>query len=151
MMMRRSGYSDDYGDDEPWQLIMWRGAVASAFRGRRGQAFLREMVAALDAMPIKELAADSLRYADGSVCALGAVAAARGVNVQSLDPYDTEAVAATFGVAQAMVREIVYENDENCWGKESPAARWARMRTWAEGQIRNAANHSAESVGRRNE
>jgi hypothetical protein len=38
-MMSRSGYSDDYGDDEPWQLIMWRGAVASAFRGRRGQPF----------------------------------------------------------------------------------------------------------------
>jgi hypothetical protein len=37
--MSRSGYSDDL---ENWSLIRWRGAVASAIRGRRGQAFLRE-------------------------------------------------------------------------------------------------------------
>jgi hypothetical protein len=132
----RSGYSDDYGDDDPWALVMWRGAVNSAIRGKRGQAFLREMVAALDAMPVKELAADSLRYEDGSVCALGAVAVARGVDVEPLDPYDMVTVAATFGLAPAMAREIVYENDEGVWRTETPAGRWQRMRNWAESLLR---------------
>ncbi len=55
--MSRSGYSED-GDQ--WQMIKWRGAVASAFRGRRGQAFLREMRDALDALPVKRLLRDEL-------------------------------------------------------------------------------------------
>ena len=46
--MSRSGYTDDMED--MWQHICWRGAVASAIRGRRGQAFLREMLAAMDAI-----------------------------------------------------------------------------------------------------
>jgi hypothetical protein len=46
--MSRSGY--DESCDDNWGLICWRGAVASALRGRRGQAFLRELVDALDAV-----------------------------------------------------------------------------------------------------
>lgn len=52
--MSRSGYSEDY-DGDHWDLIRWRGAVASSIRGKRGQAFLREALAALDAMPEKKL------------------------------------------------------------------------------------------------
>lgn len=44
--MSRSGYNDDC---DGWALIRWRGAVNSAINGKRGQAFLRELVAALDA------------------------------------------------------------------------------------------------------
>lgn len=51
--MSRSGYVDDMCDQ--WALIRYRGAVSSAIRGKRGQAFLREMLAALDAMPEKRL------------------------------------------------------------------------------------------------
>lgn len=46
--MSRSGYSDDIDN---WDLIKWRGQVASAIRGKRGQLFLRELLAALDALP----------------------------------------------------------------------------------------------------
>jgi hypothetical protein len=97
---------------------------------------MRELVAALDAMPVKELESDSLRYEDGSVCALGAVAAARGVDVSPLDPYDIETVAHTFGIAPAMTREVVYENDEGGSYSETPAQRWQRMRRWAEASLR---------------
>jgi len=41
--MSRSGYSDDCEGSE---LAMWRGQVASAKRGKRGQRFFRELVAA---------------------------------------------------------------------------------------------------------
>lgn len=51
--MSRSGYSEDCDND--WSLIRWRGAVKSAIRGKRGQALLKEMLEALDAMPVKRL------------------------------------------------------------------------------------------------
>lgn len=108
--MSRSGYHDDCDDN--WGLIRWRGAVASALRGSRGQAFLRELVAALDAMPEKRLASESLVTADGEFCTLGVVGAARGVELEALDPEDWTSVANAFGLSEAMVREIVYENDE---------------------------------------
>lgn len=58
--MSRSGYVDDMGDQ--WAMIRYRGAVSSAIRGRRGQAFLREMLAALDAMPEKRLISGALVF-----------------------------------------------------------------------------------------
>jgi hypothetical protein len=57
--MSRSGYHDDGGG---WSLICWRGAVAAAMRGKRGQAFLKEMLAAFDAMPEKRLVAGRLVF-----------------------------------------------------------------------------------------
>lgn len=51
--MSRSGYTDD--DDDPLATGRWRAQVRSAIRGKRGQAFLRELIAALDAMPEKAL------------------------------------------------------------------------------------------------
>ena len=129
--MSRSGYVDDVEDN--WSLIRWRGAVSSAIRGKRGQAFLREMVDALDAMPVKELTKNSLRDEDGCVCALGAVASARGLDVAPLDPDDSESVAGAFGLSDALAREIVYLNDEGAWYRETPSERWRRMRQWAEG------------------
>lgn len=135
--MSRSGYDDDCGG---WSLICWRGAVNSALKGKRGQAALREIRDALDAMQVKELAADSLVSADGHFCTLGALGAARGMPLAELVPDDPEGVAEKFGIATAMVREIVYENDEcGPWltypEQESPAARWARMRNWVDKHI----------------
>lgn len=127
--MSRSGYIDDY-DDEPWRLICWRGAVASAIRGKRGQKLLRELLAALDAMPVKRLITDEIKNSRGEVCALGA-----------LDPtatsYEAEELAKHFGIARALAAEIVYMNDEYDWATagETPEQRWARMRAWVEQQI----------------
>jgi hypothetical protein len=135
--MSRSGYSDD-GDQ--WQTICWRGAVASALRGRRGQVLLKEMLAALDALPEKKLVAHELEE-EGGVCAIGAVGKARGLDLQKLDPDDHEGVAAAFNVSHALACEVFYENDEavGYWVKETPEARFARMRRWLESQIRAAA------------
>ncbi len=131
--MSRSGYSDDC--DYYWSHIMWRGAVASAFRGKRGQAFLREMLAALDALPEKKLLTHDLINAEGAVCALGAVGKARGLDMAKIDPEDHDTVAGQFDVAHAMACEIMYENDE-FWQPESPEGRFYRMRRWIEGEIR---------------
>ncbi len=108
--MSRSGYSDDGGEGN-WGLICWRGAVNSAIRGRRGQAFLRELAEAMDAMPEKRLIADELQ-ADGGYCTIGVLGQARGLDMASIDPHDSDQVSKIFGIAPAMAREIVYENDE---------------------------------------
>ena len=130
--MSRSGYNDDY--DDIGSLNLYRANVDRALSGKRGQAFLREMVAALDAMPVKELVADELVRDATHVCAIGAVAVARKVDVSGLDVTDQDAVAKAFGIARAMAAEIAYENDES--GRaETPAQRWERMRAWARGQI----------------
>jgi hypothetical protein len=112
--MSRSGYSDDL---DQWQLIRWRGAVKSALRGRRGQAFLRELLAALDAIPDKALVANELKDEHGGVCALGAVCAKRGIDTAGVDPDERDRVAKLLGIPEALVAEIVYHNDEYIWPK----------------------------------
>ena len=107
--MSRSGYSEDC---DGWDLIRWRGAVASAIRGRRGQAFLREMEEALEAIPDKRLISGELVSSDGECCAMGAVAMKRQMDVSDVDPEDRDAVAALFGIAPAMAAEIAFRNDE---------------------------------------
>jgi hypothetical protein len=107
--MSRSGYSEDCE-----HVQLWRGAVWRALSGKRGRAFLKEMLAALDALPEKRLIAGSL--IEGSkVCAIGSVGLARGIDMRGLNPEDPDAIAATFGIARAMVQEIEFENDDD-WG-----------------------------------
>jgi hypothetical protein len=124
--MSRSGYSD--GVDQ-WDLIRWRGAVASSIRGQRGQAFLRELVVALDAMPVKRLIARELRQG-GEVCTLGAIGATRGVDLEALDPKDYSTLASIFGVASPLIQEIEWKNDDAWCVPETPESRWMRMRKW---------------------
>ncbi|PTQ70398.1 hypothetical protein [Pseudomonas sp. GV071] len=145
--MSRSGYSDDC---ENWSLICWRGAVNSALKGKRGQAFLRELAEALDAMPVKRLITEELK-ADGEFCTLGALGNARGLDMSVIDPDDTETVAFKFGIARAMACEIVFENDDSSsvriinddgsigWRRERPEERWVRMRKWVERNIKQVA------------
>lgn len=134
--MSRSGYTDDYDRDDN-SGYLYRGAVESALRGRRGQAFLKEMLAAMDALPRPRLIEGDLE-AGGEVCAIGSIGRARGVDMSKLDPEDAERVAAAFNIAPAMAREIVHENDDDFFstGKETPEHRFDRVRKWIVAQIR---------------
>lgn len=131
--MSRSGY---HYDCDEWALIRWRGAVASAIRGRRGQALLRELLAALDAMPEPGLISDALATEDGEVCALGAVAQRRGMPVLEID--SNERLAADLGIAEELVCEIAFMNDENYGRYVTPRQRWERMRAWVIRHLRDA-------------
>lgn len=110
--MSRSGYSDDYGDDDPLAFGRYRAQVQSAIRGKRGQALLRELLEALDAMPEKRLVAGELE-AEGSFCALGVVGQARGLNLATIDTYDVESLGPKFNIAEQLAREIMWVNDEH--------------------------------------
>ncbi len=129
--MSRSGYVEDDGDGDQWQLIRWRGAVASAMRGKRGQAFLGEMLTALDALPEPKLVAMELE-ADGQVCAIGSVGRMRGVDMSKIDPEEYSQVASAFGINEKLAQEIMWMNDDAGSWKETPEERFARMRKWVE-------------------
>jgi hypothetical protein len=177
--MSRSGYTEECEDN--WQTIRWRGAVKSAIRGKRGQAFLREMLAALDAMPEKRLIAGDLVFKGepeiqwdpyphediiiggdqlvkgngevlrvGDVCALGCLGTARAMDMTDIDPHDASTVAGAFGISEALAREIVYINDEDWYGEESPERRFQRVRTWVVNSI-NEANAAARLKSASNE
>ena len=131
--MSRSGYSDEVDDD--WALIRWRGAVKSALNGKRGQAALRELLAAMDAMPVKELIDNELVSESGQFCTLGVLGAARGLDIAKFDPEDYHQLAEAFGLSRAMVQEIEFQNDE-C--ERDSASRWNYMRAWVARQIKPA-------------
>lgn len=124
---------------------MWRGQVASAIRGKRGQKLLRDFISALDAMPEKRLGAGALKDEDGCLCSLGVVAEARGLDMSDVafGDYDYEtgpsighkAFAERFDVARQLTSEIMFENDEGNLDAETPEQRWSRMRAWAESHI----------------
>lgn len=113
--MSRSGYTDDYGDDDPLAMGRGRQAVKRSIEGKRGQALLRELLEALDAMPDKRLYRGNFATADGEFCTLGALGAKRGTKMDDLgDECDcnAELVGQRFGIAPAMAAEIMYMNDE---------------------------------------
>jgi hypothetical protein len=124
--MGRSGYSDDCEN-----VALWRGRVASAMRGKRGQKLLRELLAALDEMPEKRLIKDDL-VRDGDVCLLGAGGRKLGIaDLDKLDPEDHDTLAARFDVAPCLIQEIEYENDEGPYcRRETPEERYTRVRKW---------------------
>lgn len=134
--MSRSGYSDDYGDDDPLALGRYRAMVASATRGRRGQALLKDILIAMNGMPDKRLIAHELEQ-EGAVCAIGAAGKLRGVDMSKLDPEDIETVAGKFDIADCLAREVVWENDECGRRKETPEERFRRMRKWLRSQIKD--------------
>jgi hypothetical protein len=134
--MSRSGYSD-YFDASSWENIMWRGAVASAIRGKRGQAFLKEMLAQLDALPEKCLIAEELINEKGEVCAMGAVAKARGIDVSNVNPEDRGRIANLLNIPYSLVAEIAFTNDEPWfYSEESPQDRFVRVRKWIVSRIK---------------
>jgi hypothetical protein len=133
--MSRSGYSTDL---DTWDFIKWRGQVASAIRGRRGQKLLSDLKAALEALPDKRLWPGELKTANGEMCALGVVGEARGLEMSNIDPEEPEQVAAAFDIAPQLAQEIVFENDETMPHSEPPEKRYERMLAWVESNIRRA-------------
>ncbi len=93
---------------------------------------MREMLDALDAMKHKRLITEALETVGGEHCALGAVCAYRGLNM------DQPVFASSFDIARAMRKEILFKNDEGGEFDETPEQRWKRMRDWVCAQISDA-------------
>jgi hypothetical protein len=141
--MSRSSYSDDWGDEFPGQMELFRANVERSIKGKAGQARLRELRDALVALPVKELHPSI--FADGTaeapkVCGLGAWALAKaGGNPDAAhamvpgdaDDYETAVALKSHGWPKLVVLEAVYENDES-WRsmRETPAERYHRILAW---------------------
>lgn len=134
--MSRSGY-DEYGDEDHWGMIRWRGAVASAERGKKGQTFFTELAAALDAMPEKMLIKESLADGNGCYCAIGALASTKSISLEGIDSdEDQDVIASRLGINEKLVMETIWQNDDAGSMRETAEGRWTRMREWVNQKIR---------------
>lgn len=131
--MSRSGYSDNCDGN---YIYLYRGMVERTLNGKRSQTFLRELAAAMDAMPEKKLIKSELVSKQGEVCAIGVVCKARGIDVSNVDIYDPDAVGDLVNIARSIAAEIEYENDEGGDHNETPEQRWVRMRKWVSDNLR---------------
>lgn len=131
--MSRSGYVDDWSPE----MNLYRGTVERSLRGKRGQAFLRELRKYLEEMEVKRLVAGSFRErASGEFCTLGVVADRRDVDLEHLNRLVeeeggwgiAEEAGRALGISRAMAAEIMYMNDE--WAATAPRDRWVQMYEW---------------------
>lgn len=135
--MGRSGFGEDCDDDYN-TANLFTANIERATKGKRGQAFFRELLAALDAMPEKRLVPDELQTGEGEVCALGCLGKARGVDMRGVNTEDHDKLGKLFGIAPLLAREVMFENDDDFgWRShnETPEQRWKRMRDWAARQL----------------
>lgn len=133
--MNRSGYVDEV--DDYWAYIRYCGARNKAIKGKRGQAFLKELLEVLEAMPEKKLIAEELVTTEGEVCALGAIACARNLDLTGVSVDDWDTISRKFNISKTLGREIAYMNDEAWdWGKGcTPEYRWESVRNWVKSEI----------------
>lgn len=139
------------------QAFLWEANLERSLKGRKGQAALRELEAALLTLPEKRLIANNTISTDGSVCAIAALAKHRGYQGDmSLpkqpnwddddspywDEYDYEVavedamvkIAADLGVPPMVAKAIIYENDNDAYTKTAEA-RYQRMLRWTQRKI----------------
>lgn len=142
---------DDYCDEEfPNQHALWERAQKLALSGKRGRQVLRELEEALLAMPEKRLISGYL-CRGGAVCALGALAVKRKVDLglarpdalgrveadmagrmasEGLDLEDETAhntidyARHELGMRPALASAIAFQNDESAY-RVSPEERHA--------------------------
>jgi len=98
--------------------------------GARGQAFLKEMLVALDSLPAPRLIDGELE-ADGEACALGSVGKSRGIEMAG-SIREPGSGLLCLRHTPALAAEIMYINDEAAayWIEENPEQRWWRVREW---------------------
>ncbi len=154
----RIGYSED--EDYPGQFGLWQANCNRSLKGKAGQAALRELEAALLALPDKRLTSGVYKDEDGCVCPLAALAKYKGVadaDLQADPEYDMEQVGVELGVPRLAAWKIVELNDLQLsgttlifgegpyrWPSEQPYAyvpitpeqRYERVLQWVQEQLR---------------
>jgi hypothetical protein len=140
--MTRLYYDDD--DSDPSQEGLAAGALCSAIRGKRGQRFIRDLVQALDALPLPELAAGALEDEEtGCCCAFGAVRRFRGADAVPLwfhpmeEDMTPDNLAEPFNVSETLAWAVVQANEDGMTGNDESTRRrrWKQVRYWAVRQL----------------
>lgn len=154
----RISYSDE--EDVPGQFALWQANCTRSLKGKKGQAALRELEAALLALPDKRLIAEKLIDSDGEVCALGALAKYKGhalvaAKPEDEDEYDEidldgemEEFGVELGVPRLVAWKIVERNDvvidghydystgpRGVWVPATPEERYEKILAWVQRQL----------------
>jgi len=130
--MSRINISED--EDYPGQFDLWQANCNRQINGKAGQAALRELEAALLALPQKRLIRNAVAHEDGDVCAVGALlvlkhAQRKGITRDAAikvyaspegyepddywDGNDTADLAEAEGIPKLLAWQLVYLNDED--------------------------------------
>lgn len=134
--------------EESYPLNLWRGMVKRATQTPKGQARLREVEAALLALPEQRLATDEIADYDGNVCAVGALmlyhALQRGEDRadwlewqqgRDVDIWDMQRYGREEGLTDTLVWELVRVVDEQ-YGHATPEARYAATLAWVQEHLK---------------
>lgn len=148
--MSRVEYNDFY--DGAYTYEMQCRTLMNATSGRRGQAAVRLLVDALDALPVHRLIADYVQRG-GEVCAVGALVVQARVNAglertvalaslpagDNVLDWEVAALATEYvNIAHTLAWRMVEINDEDTAGM-TPEERWQYVRDWAVSQLHEEA------------
>lgn len=132
----RLNYTED--EDYPGQFNIWQANCRRSLQGKRGQASLRRLEAALVAMPTKRLIREAISEVNESagrleVCALGAVAMMEGHEQILYSDESPEQAGETMGFPRLVAWKVVEQNDIQLDGRyvtaegpTMPIDRWYR-------------------------
>lgn len=99
-------------EDRPGQFALFDANCARSLAGKRGQRELRELEAALLALPEKRLIRGSLTDDEGGVCAIACYAQHKGLDLSTFDPEDeSDAVGIAAGMPRLVAWKVVALND----------------------------------------
>ena len=139
----------DYSEDEDYggQFNLWQANCRRSRQGKKGQAALRELEAALMNMPVKRIQKDVFVEPSGETCAIGALMLDRKVSAgmtrvqavaecSALEPLDTEEHGISIGLPRLVAWSVAVENDE-FYRTESPEERYLRILAWVRKQLQS--------------
>jgi hypothetical protein len=129
----RISYSEE--EDWPGQFDLWQANCRRSLHGKQGQVELRELKAAIVALPDKRLIHGLLVDEDGEVCAIGAYAKYKGLDLYAFDPEDcTDEVGIHAGMTKLVAWKVVEMNDEQL-SHLTPELRYTKMLEWIDSQL----------------
>lgn len=135
-----------YTDDEEFggQFALWQANCRRSLAGKKGQAALADLEAALLAMPDKRLIEGGLAC-NGDVCAVGALILARRVKggelaedvIEDLENEcdDTDVVAEESGIPTLVAWKLVEVNDITYDENYSEAERYEKVLAWVRSKL----------------
>lgn len=143
----RINFSDD--EERPGQFALWNANVVRSLKGRAGQVALRELEAALVALPEKRLIRNYLIDDADGVCAVGCYARAKGLDLKAFDrDYETDAVGVKAGMPRLVAWEVVAQNDiyneghykdgDGRYVAYTPEERYERVLAWVREQLKSS-------------
>jgi len=103
-------------------------SLERSINSKRGQAFLRELILALNALPEKILIYGDFENSDG-YCVMGACLKYRNLNVREIDD-SNEGLGSIFNIHTEFIEKVIDVNDSPRI-IETQTKRWHRVRDWA--------------------